>query len=398
MSDTTSKQSLPSWLWPGLVLVGTAVLYVLLIKPHVVGFEYDDGVYLMASESLAKGHGYHLNELVGNPALVKYPPLFPLVMMPLWWIFPQFPENLMAFKLLNLALLLGFLASFWCYARKAEQLPPGRAVLLLILLAFNFNMARTGTNLFSEPLFLLLLVTLLWELHRTPPRWHQAALISIALLYTRSFGIVAIAAEVGTKLPSTPDAAALDAFLEVRRRDDPDHFPDLSLSVVKMLGSGEYALELPGQKAEGHFGLAVRDYNHSTAPNRRFPDLVAQRLLKAAMEARSSPYSNDELATLARHCTEQEDNANKVERQVRKSAAALLLHDRINAVFDAIVTGASDKGTWVRIPHPAVEGRVVRGTEGLDVGDRVRVRLLHTDVERGFIDFARADGQPSSSR
>jgi exoribonuclease-2 len=208
---------------------------------------------------------------------------------------------------------------------------------------------------------------------RTPKRWDR---------------IAALAAESGERLPLTPDAAALDDFLNKRRNADPLHFADISLAVVKLLGSGEYALQAPGQPAEGHFGLAVRDYAHSTAPNRRFPDLVAQRLLKAALAGMPSPYTNDELVTLARHCTEQEDNAAKVERQVRKSAAALLLAKRIGARFEAIVTGASDKGTWVRISGPSAEGRVVRGFEGLDVGDRVRVELVRTDVARGFIDFA----------
>jgi VacB/RNase II family 3'-5' exoribonuclease len=214
---------------------------------------------------------------------------------------------------------------------------------------------------------------------RTPKRWDR---------------IVALAAESGDRLPATPDAAALDAFLDRRRAADPVRFPDVSLSVVKLLGSGEYALELPGVASEGHFGLAVKDYTHSTAPNRRFPDLVAQRLLKAALAGQASPYTNDELAVLARHCTEQEDNADKVERQVRKSAAALLLAPRIGAQFDGIVTGASDKGTWARISGPTAEGRVVRGFEGFDVGDRVRVRLVHTDVARGFIDFAALRQKP----
>ena len=199
--------------------------------------------------------------------------------------------------------------------------------------------------------------------------------------------IVALAATAGECLPSAPDAAALDAFLGRRRRADPQHFGDLSLAVVKLLGAGEYALDVPGQTAEGHFGLAVRDYTHSTAPNRRFPDLIAQRLLKAALAGSPSPYDNDELTALARHCTEQENNAEKVERQVRKSAAALLLASRIGQRFDAIVTGASDKGTWVRIVNPTAEGRVIRGFRGLDVGERVSVELLHTDVTRGFIDF-----------
>jgi VacB/RNase II family 3'-5' exoribonuclease len=206
--------------------------------------------------------------------------------------------------------------------------------------------------------------------------------------------IVALAAESGERLPVTPDAAALDAFLTKRRDVDPVRFPDLSLAVVKLLGSGEYALNVPGQPPEGHFALAVKDYTHSTAPNRRFPDLVTQRLLKAALTGQTSQYTNDELTTLARHCTDQEDNAAKVERQVGKSAAALLLASRIGARFDAIVTGASDKGTWVRISGPTAEGRVVRGFEGLDVGDRVVVELVRADVARGFIDFAVVPQKP----
>ena len=200
--------------------------------------------------------------------------------------------------------------------------------------------------------------------------------------------IVALAAESGCRLPAKPDAVALDAFLGKARHADPERFPDVSLSVIKLLGRGEYALEVPGRISEGHFALAVKEYTHSTAPNRRFPDLVAQRLMKAALDRQPAPYSVDELATLARHCTEQEDNAAKVERRVRKSAAAMLLSSRIGARFDAIVTGAADKGTWVRISRPTTEGRVVRRFEGLDVGDRVRVELIHTDVARGFIDFA----------
>jgi exoribonuclease-2 len=210
---------------------------------------------------------------------------------------------------------------------------------------------------------------------RVPDRWDR---------------IVALAAEAGDTLPAAPDARALDAFLERRRAADPLRFPDLSLSVVKLLGSGEYALERPGGADPGHFGLAVKHYAHSTAPNRRFPDLVTQRLLKAALAAAPVPYPEDELGELARHCTEQEDDAAKVERQVRKSAAALLLRGRTGQRFDAVVTGASSKGTWVRITHPVAEGKVVRGAEGLDVGDRVPVELVGTDVEKGFVDFARA--------
>ncbi len=201
-------------------------------------------------------------------------------------------------------------------------------------------------------------------------------------------GIVALAAKTGDKLPETPDAVALDAFLAKRRQLDPLRFPDLSLAVIKLLGSGEYVLDVPGDAAVGHFALAVREYTHSTAPNRRFPDLIMQRLLKASLIGQPSPYSNAELTALAAHCTQQEDNADKVERQVGKSAAALLLASRIGAQFDGIVTGASDKGTWVRISGPMVEGRVIRGFAGLHVGDRTRVQLVHTDVARGFIDFA----------
>jgi len=209
---------------------------------------------------------------------------------------------------------------------------------------------------------------------RPPDRWDR---------------IVELAARLGSRLTPVPDAPALEKFLAERRQADPELFPDLSLSVVKLLGSGEYAVELPGKQTDGHFGLAVRDYSHSTAPNRRFPDLITQRLLKAALAGRPPPYGYDELSGLARHCTEQEDNAAKVERQVQKSAAALLLESRIGERFEAIVTGASEKGTWVRIFQPPVEGKVVRGFEGLDVGDRVRVELASTNVERGFIDFVR---------
>jgi VacB/RNase II family 3'-5' exoribonuclease len=197
------------------------------------------------------------------------------------------------------------------------------------------------------------------------------------------------AAQHGDRLPPDPDARALAAFLERRRAADPARFPDVSLAVIKLLGAGEYALDPPGEDAPGHFGLAVRDYAHSTAPNRRFPDLLTQRLLKAAIAGASVPYSGPEIDELAKHCTVMEDEARKVERLVRKAAAALLLESRLGEVFDAFVTGASKKGTWVRILHPPVEGRLERGFEGLDVGDRVRVRLIHTDAERGFIDFIR---------
>jgi VacB/RNase II family 3'-5' exoribonuclease len=201
--------------------------------------------------------------------------------------------------------------------------------------------------------------------------------------------IAALAATYNERLPQQPDSAALNAFLLRRRAADPTRFPDLSLAVIKLLGRGQYVVEAQGKAAPGHFGLAVSDYTHSTAPNRRFPDLLTQRLLHAALSAQPAPYSLEELQQLAERCTEQEDNAAKVERQVAKSAAAMLLSSRIGQEFDGIVTGASAKGTWVRITSPPVEGRIVRGFEGLDVGDRTRVRLAATDIDRGFIDFGR---------
>jgi VacB/RNase II family 3'-5' exoribonuclease len=209
---------------------------------------------------------------------------------------------------------------------------------------------------------------------RTPARWPR---------------IVDLAAGHGTKLPEEPDSKALSDFLEERRKADPGDYPDLSLAIVKLIGSGEYVVDLPGEPAPGHFGLAVGDYTHATAPNRRYPDLVTHRLLKAALNGGSSPYSLEELARIAQHCTDQENEANKVERHVKKAAAALLLENRVGEQFDAVVTGASQKGTWVRLCRLGVEGRLEKGWQGLDVGDRVRVRLLGTDAERGFIDFAR---------
>jgi len=199
--------------------------------------------------------------------------------------------------------------------------------------------------------------------------------------------IVELAAEHGFELPPDPDPKALDKFLIREKAADPLRFPDLSLTVIKLLGAGEYMAELPGEKAPGHFGLAVRDYSHSTAPNRRYPDLITQRLLKAAIKGDAWPYGRDELDGLARHCSEKEDAADKVERLVGKSAAALLLESRINEQFDSIVTGASEKGTWVRLLDMPVEGKLVRRAGGLDVGARVRVQLVSVDVERGFIDF-----------
>jgi len=209
---------------------------------------------------------------------------------------------------------------------------------------------------------------------RTPERWGR---------------IVELARGLGESLPAAADARALSAFLVRRQQAAPAQFPDLSLAIVKLLGRGEYVLKQPGQPAPGHFALAVSDYTHASAPNRRFPDVITQRLLKAALSAAAAPYGDEQLRTLAAHCTEQEGNAAKVERQVRKSAAALLLQSHLGEQFAAIVTGAADKGTWVRISQPLAEGRLVQGCAGLDVGDAVRVRLLHTDVQRGFIDFGR---------
>ena len=211
---------------------------------------------------------------------------------------------------------------------------------------------------------------------RTPKRWDR---------------IIELAAEHGFALPKEPDSKALDQFLLSAKAADPLRFPDLSLSVIKLLGAGEYVVELPGGSSAGHFGLAVKDYAHSTAPNRRFPDLITQRLLKAAMAGDPLPYTSDELEMLAKHCTENEDAAKKVERQVGKSAAAIVLESRIHQQFDAIVTGASAKGTWVRLLDPPIEGRLVSGFEGVDVGHRLRVQLVHTDVERGYIDFKKIE-------
>ena len=212
---------------------------------------------------------------------------------------------------------------------------------------------------------------------RTPKRWDK---------------IVELAKQHGFKLPDEPNPRPLEEFLVKEKAADPLRFPDLSLSVIKLMGPGEYVADCPGDAAPpGHFGLAVEDYTHSTAPNRRYPDIVTQRLLKAALAGQPTPYGKDDLEALAKHCTEEEDAAKKVERQVGKSAAAMLLESSIGERFDAIVTGAAAKGTWVRLLDPPVEGRLVQGSEGIDVGHRIRVQLIHTDVEQGFIDFKRAD-------
>ena len=208
---------------------------------------------------------------------------------------------------------------------------------------------------------------------RSPERWLR---------------IVGVAKEYGEVLPPEPDSKALEDFLAKRRLADPLRFPDLSLVIVKLMGRGEYVVEAPGALPIGHFGLAVQDYTHSTAPNRRFPDLITSRLLKALLAGKPAPYSGAELEALARHCTRQEDGAQKVERRMRKSEAALLLESHVGQSFDGLITGTGTDGIWVRVFTPPAEGKLVQGNGGLTVGDKVRVKLVATNVEHGFIDFA----------
>jgi len=211
---------------------------------------------------------------------------------------------------------------------------------------------------------------------RSPERWLR---------------IAEVARKFGESLPKEPDSRALAAFLARRHKADAVRFPDLSLVIVKLMGSGEYVVEHPGGTPIGHFGLAMRDYTHSTAPNRRFPDLITSRMLKGLLAKSRSPYSVAELEALAAHCTEQENAAQKVERQVRKSEAALLLESHVGQQFDAVVTGRSVSDTWVRILTPPVEGKLVASGRELDVGQQIRVKLVSTNVERGFIDFVLVD-------
>jgi exoribonuclease-2 len=212
---------------------------------------------------------------------------------------------------------------------------------------------------------------------RTPKRWDR---------------IVEVANGLGAKLPAEPDSKALNEFLLAQKQKDPDHFPDLSLAVVKLMGPGEYVLVKPNEVSPGHFGLAVQDYTHSTAPNRRFPDVVTQRLLKALLAKSPQPYSEGDLSAIAQRCTQMEDAARKVEREMQKRIAAVVLHPRIGQTFRGIITGVNNYGTFVRTLEPHVEGMVVNagkpGSNGLDVGDRVTVKLVSTDPVRGFIDFA----------
>jgi exoribonuclease-2 len=203
-------------------------------------------------------------------------------------------------------------------------------------------------------------------------------------------GIVRLAAAQGVTLPATPDSKALNDFLVKRKAADPDHFADLSLATIKLIGPGEYVLERPGDPGQGHFGLAVQDYTHSTAPNRRFADIVTQRLIKALLDGKPGPYSDDELTAIAANCTEKGDAARKVEREMSKRLAAVAMSHRVGETFDAIVTGVTPKGTFVRVLQPHIEGLLAQGAQGLHVGDKIRAKLTRTDVQRGFIDFVKA--------
>jgi VacB/RNase II family 3'-5' exoribonuclease len=218
-------------------------------------------------------------------------------------------------------------------------------------------------------------VSSLRRIVRTPERWDR---------------IVELAAAKGFKLSSEPDSKALNDFLLQQKASDPDHFAEISLAVIKLIGPGEYVLERAGEEAPGHFGLAVQDYTHSTAPNRRFPDVVTQRLIKTLLSGQRNPYSDDELTAIAANCTQKENAARKVEREMAKRLAAVALQHRIGEVFDAIVTGVTPHGTFVRVLQLHVEGLLAQGQRGLDVGDKLRAKLIRTDIENGYIDFARA--------
>src|ERR1700719_2696615 len=218
-------------------------------------------------------------------------------------------------------------------------------------------------------------VSSLRRIVRTPKRWDR---------------IVQLAASKGEKLPAQPDSKALNNFLLRRKAADADHFADLSLAVIKLIGPGEYVLERPGEVAQGHFGLAVQDYTHSTAPNRRFVDLVTQRLIKALLDGKPGPYSDNDLAAIASNCTEKGDAARKVEREMSKRLAAIAMSHRVGETFDAIITGVTPKGTFVRVMQPHIEGLLAQGAQGSHVGDKLRAKLVRTDVQHGFIDFARA--------
>lgn len=243
---------------------------------------------------------------------------------------------------------------------------PARDIIESFMVAANVAMARFLRE--QNSLCLRRIV-------RTPKRWDR---------------LQAIAAETGTKLPNAPDSKALSDFLAARKQADPDRFPELSLAVLKSLGPGEYVVEHPGDEREGHFGLAVQDYTHSTAPNRRYADLILQRLLKAAIHKTACPFSEAGLSELAAHCTERESAARHVERFMKKVAAAVLLRPRVGETFDSIVTGVSPKGTFARLLTVPAEGRIVRGDAGLDIGQKTRVRLISVDPQKGFVDLETA--------
>ncbi|MFY9662744.1 MAG: RNB domain-containing ribonuclease [Terriglobales bacterium] len=222
---------------------------------------------------------------------------------------------------------------------------------------------------------LLLKVSSLRRIVKTPAHWD---------------GIVRLASAQGVTLPAQADSKALNDFLVQRKAADPDHFADLSLAVIKLIGPGEYVLERPGDPEQGHFGLAVQDYTHSTAPNRRFADVVTQRLIKALLDGKPGPYSDTELAAIATNCTAKGDAARKVEREMSKRMSAIAMSHRVGETFDAIVTGVTPKGTFVRVMQPHIEGLLAQGAQGLHVGDKIRAKLTRTDVQRGFIDFVKA--------
>jgi exoribonuclease-2 len=217
---------------------------------------------------------------------------------------------------------------------------------------------------------------------RVPQRWDR---------------IVALAAEHKWELPANPDSVALNNFLAHMRDTDADHYPDLAVAIIKLMGPGEYTVITPDDDPTGHFGLAVRDYTHSTAPNRRFPDIVTQRVLHAMMAGAPAPYSDGDLAAIATHCNEADKALRKIERTMQKRVAAVAMAHRIGEIFRGVVTGSSDKGVYVRVIDPPFEGRVIQNADGLDVGDRVSVKLLHTDPARAFIDFAKVSGDQTNS-
>jgi len=245
-----------------------------------------------------------------------------------------------------------------------QEKNPATELIEDFMIAANEVVARALENVSS-----------LRRIVKTPERWDR---------------IMQLAVTQGEKLPPNPDSKALNDFLMQRKAADPTHFADLSLAVIKLMGPGEYVLERPGDREQGHFGLAVQDYTHSTAPNRRFADMVTQRLVKALLAKKPNPYSDSELSPIATNCTQKEDAARKVEREMTKRMAALAMSNRVGEVFDAIVTGTNSHGTFVRVMQPHVEGMLVQGEQGLDVGDALKAKLVRTDIQRGYIDFARA--------